>query len=79
MMLQNLHKVTLLLPGAIMQTNRYAIIFKTHLTNYFDLAINDLGYEHSQDSILLNNFDCVFVHKEVTCKNETKNHHYQVI
>ena len=79
MMLQNLHKVTLLLPGAIMQTNRYAIIFKTHLTNYFDLAINDLGYEHSQDSILLNNFDCVFVHQEVTCKNETKNHHYQVI
>ena len=46
--------------------------FKAHLTNSVDLAMNDIWYEYSQDSVSLNSFDCVFVHKEVTCTNKTE-------
>ena len=45
----------------------------------FDLALNDLGYEYSQDGVCLNSFDCVFVYEKMRCTNETKNYHYQVI
>ena len=34
--------------------------------------MNDLCYECSQDSVSLNNFDCVFVYKEVRCTNKTE-------
>ena len=32
----------------------------------------DLCYEYSQDGVFLNSFDCVFDHKEVTCRNKTE-------
>ena len=52
--------------------------------------MNDLSYEYSEDGVCLNNFDCVFVHKEARCTNKTeiknrlhyrnkKNNHYPVI
>ena len=34
--------------------------------------MNDLCYECSQDSVSLNKFDCVFVHKEVRRTNKTE-------
>ena len=37
-----------------------------------DLAMNDLCYNYSQDSVFLNSFDYVFVHKEFRCTNETE-------
>ena len=46
--------------------------FITHLTSSIDIAMNDLCYECSKDGVCLNSFDCVFVHKEVRCKNKTK-------
>ena len=56
-----------------MQSNRYAFFFKkTYQTNSFDLAMNDLGYECSQDGVCLSIFDRVFVHKEVRNTNQTK-------
>ena len=32
--------------------------------------MNDLCYKYSQDSVFLNSFDCVFVHKEVRCSSK---------
>ena len=32
--------------------------------------MNDLCY--AQDSVCLNSFNCVFVHKEVSCTNKTE-------
>ena len=34
--------------------------------------MNDLCYKYSQDSVFLNSFDCVFVHKEVRCSSKTE-------
>ena len=45
--------------------------FITHLTNSIDFAINYICYECCQDGICLNSFDCVFVHKEISCTNKT--------
>ena len=53
--------------------------------------MNVICYEYSQDGVCLNSLDCVFVHKEVRCTNETEIkdglqyankkqvYHYQVI
>ena len=46
--------------------------FITHLTNSIDFAINDICYECSQNGVCLNSFDCVFVHKEISCTNKTE-------
>ena len=34
--------------------------------------MSDLCYECPQDGVVLNSFDCVFVHKEVICRNKTE-------
>ena len=51
--------------------------------------MNKRCYEYSQNSICLNSFDYVFIHKEVRCTKKAnikeglqcsnKNYHYQVI
>ena len=46
--------------------------FITHLANLIDFAINDICYQCSQDRVCLNSFDCVFVHKEISCTNKTE-------
>ena len=37
-----------------------------------DLAMNDLCFEYSQNSVCLNSFDCAFVDKEIRCRNKTE-------
>ena len=72
MMLQNLERAKIAPFSRDTQSDRFAILFKIHLTNSIDLAINDIWYEYYQDEVCLDSFDWVFVHKEVRLTNKTE-------
>ena len=57
----------------IKPSNRYSVSFlTTHLANSVDVARNNICYDYFQDSVCLNNLNCVFVHKEFRYTNKTE-------
>ena len=38
--------------------------------------MNDLCNEYPEDGVCLHSFDCIFVHKDVRCTNETEIKHW---
>ena len=77
------------LSGAITQSNRYAILLISNLTNSIDLDMNDLWYNNLKMLfVLIVSIVILFTKKldaqakpklKMEYNMEIKNHHYQVI